>query len=61
MKYVVDGKEIVLPDNMEQSEVLKTIQKRMENLNLKRPLVIRRKDGNNSIILNGVRMHGKRH
>lgn len=61
MKYVVDGKEIVLPDNMEQSEVLKIIEKRMENLNLKRPLVIRRKDGNNSIILNGVRMHGKRH
>tara|TARA_S200002703_G_scaffold151409_1_gene150775 strand:- start:1415 stop:1600 length:186 start_codon:yes stop_codon:yes gene_type:complete len=61
MKYVVDGKEIILPDNMEQSEVIKTIEKRMANLDLKRPLVIRRKDGNNSIILNGVRMHGQRH
>jgi len=61
MKYVIDGKEIVLPDHLGEGEVLKEIEKRMVNLNLKRPLVIRRKDGNNSIILNGVRMHGKRH
>lgn len=61
MKYVIDGKEIILPDNLGEGEVLKELEKRLKNQNLKRPLVMRKSNGSSSKLLNGVRLHGKRH
>jgi hypothetical protein len=62
MKYEVNGMTMVFPDTITEEELHKAIQKRLNNLYFsKRPIVVRKSDGTSYKLLNGVRMHGKRH
>ena len=62
MKYEVNGMTMVFPDSITEEELHKEIKKRLDNLYFtKRPIVVRKSDGTSYKLLNGVRMHGKRH
>jgi len=62
MKYEVNGQQMVFPDNATEEEIHAAIQKRWNNLYFsRRPIVVRKSDGTSYKLLNGVRMHGKRH
>lgn len=62
MKVEVNGLEMVFPDNITEEEMHKEIKKRLDNLYFsKRPIVVRKSNGTSYKLLNGVRMHGKRH
>lgn len=62
MKVEVNGLEMVFPDNITEEEMHEEIKKRWNNLYFaKRPIVVRKSNGTSYKLLNGVRMHGKRH
>ena len=62
MKVEVNGLEMVFPDNITEEEMHEEIKKRLNNLYFsKRPIVVRKSNGTSYKLLNGVRMHGKRH
>jgi hypothetical protein len=62
MKVEVNGLEMVFPDNITEEEMHEAIKKRLNNLYFsKRPIVVRKSNGTSYKLLNGVRMHGKRH
>lgn len=62
MKYEVNGMTMVFPDDITEEELHKAIQKRLNNLYFTRkPIEVRKSDGTSYKLLNGVRMHGKRH
>lgn len=62
MKYEVNGMSMIFPDGITEEELHKAIQKRLNNLYFsKKPITVRRSDGTQYKLLNGVRMHGKRH
>lgn len=62
MKYEVNGMTMVFPDDITEDELHKAIQKRLNNLYFTRkPIEVRKSDGTSYKLLNGVRMHGKRH
>lgn len=62
MKVEVNGLEMVFPDNITEEEMHEEIKKRLNNLHFsKRPIVVRKSNGTSYKLLNGVRMHGKRH
>ena len=62
MKYEVNGMTMVFPDDITEEELHKAIQERLNNLYFSRkPIEVRKSDGTSYKLLNGVRMHGKRH
>ena len=62
MKYEVNGMTMVFPDDITEEELHKAIQKRLNSLYFsRRPIEVRKSDGTSYKLLNGVRMHGKRH
>jgi len=62
VKYEVNGMSMVFPRDITEEELHKAIQKRLDNLYFsKKPIVVRKSDGTSYKLLNGVRMHGKRH
>jgi hypothetical protein len=62
MKLEVNGMSMVFPDGMSEEDRNKEIVKRLNNLYFtKRPIVVRKSNGEEYKLLNGVRMHGKRH
>lgn len=62
MKYEVNGMTMVFPDDITEKELHEAIQKRLNNLYFsRRPIEVRKSDGTSYKLLNGVRMHGKRH
>lgn len=62
MKYEVNGMTMVFPDDITEEELHEAIQKRLNNLYFsRRPIEVRKSDGTSYKLLNGVRMHGKRH
>ncbi|MDB3990197.1 hypothetical protein N9435_10815 [Pseudomonadales bacterium] len=62
VKYEVNGMSMVFPKDITEEELHKAIQKRLNNLYFsKRPIVVRKSNGDEYKLLNGVRMHGQRH
>jgi hypothetical protein len=62
IKYEVNGMSMVFPSDMTEEELHAEIQKRLNNLYFtRRPIEVRKSDGTSYKLLNGVRMHGKRH
>ena len=62
MKYEVNGMSMVFPDSITEEELHEAIMKRLNNLYFtKRPIVVRKSNGEEYQLLNGVRMQGKRH
>lgn len=62
MKYEVNGMSMVFPDNITEEELHKAITKRLNSLYFSRkPIEVKKSDGTSYKLLNGVRMHGKRH
>ena len=53
---------MVFPDGITEDELHAAIKKRLDNLYFsKKPIVVRKSNGEEYELLNGVRMHGKRH
>lgn len=62
MKIEVNGMTMVFPDGITEDELHAAIKKRLDNLYFsKKPIVVRKSNGEEYELLNGVRMHGKRH
>lgn len=62
VKYEVNGMSMVFPRDMTEEELHKAITKRLNSLYFsKRPIVVRKSNGDEYKLLNGVRMHGQRH
>lgn len=62
MKLEVNGMTMVFSDDMSEEDRHEAIVKRLNNLYFtKRPIVIRKSNGEEYKLLNGVRMQGKRH
>lgn len=62
MKLEVNGMTMVFSDEMSEEDRNKAIVKRLNNLYFtKRPIVVRKSNGEEYKLLNGVRMQGKRH
>jgi len=62
MKLEVNGMTMVFSDEMSEEDRHKEIVKRLNNLYFtKRPIVVRKSNGEEYKLLNGVRMQGKRH
>jgi len=62
VKYEINGMSMVFPRDMSEEDLHKEITKRLNNLYFtKKPIVVRKSNGDEYKLLNGVRMHGKRH
>ena len=62
MKIEVNGMSMVFPDSITEEEMHEAIKKRLNNLQFtRRPIVVRKSNGEEYKLLNGVRMQGKRH
>jgi hypothetical protein len=62
MKVEVNGMSMVFSDNITEEEMHEAIKKRLNNLYFtRRPIVVRKSNGEEYKLLNGMRMQGKRH
>lgn len=62
-KLTIDGVQIVLPDHLDNDQVKKVLDRyftKYHEFN-SRKLIMRRSDGTEYQLMNGVRKHGKRH
>lgn len=62
VKYEVNGMSMVFPKDITEEELHAQIKQRLNNLYFtKRPIVVRKSNGEEYKLFNGVRMQGKRH
>jgi len=62
VKYEVNGMSMVFPKDITEEKLHKEITKRLNSLYFtKRPIVVRKSNGEEYKLLNGTRMQGKRH
>ena len=60
-KVMIGNKGVVFPDSISDEELTKQVQRLELNQNLKRPIVVRKRNGTSYQLLNGVRLNnGKR-
>ena len=62
MKKIQSGVyTFLVPSNLQSTALEEYLKSRMEFLNLRRQLIVRKSDGTETHLGQGVRLHGKRH
>ena len=60
-KVMIGNKVVVFPDSISDEELVNKVKRLETNQNLKRPIVVRKSNGTEYQLLNGVRLNnGKR-
>ena len=60
-KVMIGNKGVVFPDSISDEELVNQVKRLETNKNLKRPIIVRKSNGTEYQLLNGVRLNnGKR-